>query len=293
MRRRADELVTAAWQLSRAGETLVQPTHGLNVASVHSMLERSATGLLPEPDTDVDEPCPFAMNCTNGRMPVPLLEQACCWQDIAISWKMGAQAWRGYAQKERIGELGMEQPVWIWMATFGIALLGAVLGVINTVRSMWRDRVKIRAVPVYQGRLLQVRDGRVGRVVTEFAHNLDNFPDGVVGIRVTNLGFLEVTIANVGFTASNLVTRHRRSLFRRIPILDDAGGAVTFPRVLKPRESINVWAAGFDDVGFVDRLRTITRVYATTDCGVDVFGTSGLLRALRRRARHVKRDPAP
>lgn len=186
----------------------------------------------------------------------------------------------------------MQQPGWIWVVTFGIALLGAVLGVINTARSIWRDRVKLRVVPIYRQQMLQTRDGRRGVVITEFAGGLGPAPDGLVGVRVTNLGFLDITLVNAGFTASNCITRHRRSRFRRIPIFEDAAGAATFPRVLKPRESFTVWAAGIGDPEFAACLRTVTRVYATTDCGVDAFGTSGLLRALRRRARSFHPDPA-
>lgn len=177
----------------------------------------------------------------------------------------------------------MNQPTWMLFVTFGIALLGAVLGVINTWRALWRDRVRLRVVLVLHTGGEADAYGTKRRSHTEFVNGLDVTPDGMVGVRVTNLGFLEVTIGDLGFTPSGFIARRLRSRLQRASIKGDAAGEKSLPKLLKPRESMTIWVGPYVVEQIAARLSVARRVYATTDCGVTAYGTSRLFRLLRRR----------
>lgn len=169
--------------------------------------------------------------------------------------------------------------------TFGVALLGAALGVINTVWSLWKDRVRLRVYAVVQRETLGVDSQSDVRIAySEFSSVLEYTTDGMVGVRVTNNGFLDVTVTDAGFTSSNSLIRRMRSRLTKFAIKVDKGGRVTLPLLLKPRQSIIVWVGSMAKPGIRARLRVAKAVYVTTDCGLNFFGTGRLLRCLRRRA---------
>ena len=159
--------------------------------------------------------------------------------------------------------------------------LGVALGLINTVWALWRDRVRVRVTPMW-GRYSSGGDGRcAGSVHSEFPGVLEQNPGGDFGVRVTNLGFVEVTISSVGFTPNRFFDRHRPERLLRQAIAGDAAGLVAFPIRMPPRSSVIVWAAASPTRDAV--LRGATRVYASTACGMDVFATSRLLKAVKVR----------
>jgi len=172
--------------------------------------------------------------------------------------------------------------------TLGVALLGAALGVINTFWALWRDRVRLRLVPVWERGLVVLDDGQSMSVQTEFEAGLESNPDGRIGLRVINRGLVDVTIRSVGFTdAGVLVRTFRRARVRRRPILGDADGRVQLPCRLGARESITVWCADVGDQ-LDAKLAGVTRAYVSTDCGLTVYRTTPMLRRLAREARRLR-----
>lgn len=127
--------------------------------------------------------------------------------------------------------------------TFGIAALGAALGVFNTWRSWSRDQPKLR--------VRCVRGFTVGHAPT--------FPSNMFGIEVTNLSTFPLVISEVGFglrgTSDRMLVPH--------PYLADNG---PWPRTLAPREQVTAYT----DADPFDRSRRVKDVYASTACGTTV-----------------------
>lgn len=160
--------------------------------------------------------------------------------------------------------------------TVGAALLGAALGIVNTIWALWRDRVRLKVVPLWLSNVLTEGGAVVGTVSTEYPDGFERRPDGALGLRVINSGLIEVTVDGVGLTPSGWWHRMRRSTLIRRTMSHDAFGAVQLPRRLAPRESVTLWAS---PGGHMEgALRGAKRVYASTACGLDIFATSALLR---------------
>lgn len=134
-----------------------------------------------------------------------------------------------------------DQPIGVFQVlTFGIALVGAVLGIINTWRAWSRDQPRLRV-----------------RCVRAFAvGGTSGLPSNMYGIEVTNLSTFPLVITEVGFglrgTTDRMVFVH--------PYLPDNK---PWPRTLPPREQVTVYT----DAEFLDRSRRVADVYATTACG--------------------------
>ena len=168
--------------------------------------------------------------------------------------------------------------------TLGIAVLGAALGVFNAVRSVVRDSARLRVQVVVQ-RSADVATAGGARPFSEFANALSYADGGRVGLRITNIGLLEVTLSNVGLTSSGFwVRRVRRDKIVRSAVSRTAEGVAVVPMAIKPRESVTIWIAEMDNPHLCSRLKVVRRVYVSTECGSTFFGRSALLRALRRRA---------
>jgi len=168
--------------------------------------------------------------------------------------------------------------------TLGIALLGAALGVINTWWGLYRDRVRLKVSVVWQtsAAILEGSNRMLGRV-SAFPEAMTRVPDGRIGIRVVNLGFVPIQLEAVGFTTSGWFARRRRRALKVRSLVACAFESVELPVRLEPRQAVVLYAEGGREV--TDRAtKGVTRVYAKTGCGLHVFGTSGLLRALVARA---------
>lgn len=141
--------------------------------------------------------------------------------------------------------------------TLAIALLGAVLGVVNTWNSLRSSRVLIRVTPKWV-------------VASDWTG---------LSIDVVNLSNFPVTITEVGFTIGRSFDR----LPRRVQI---PPGAVmrgpALPLLLRPHEALDVMFS-CDWVGSLE----IHRAYALTASGVIARGNSGALRQFRARGTKV------
>lgn len=125
-----------------------------------------------------------------------------------------------------------------WL-TFGIAVLGAALGVLNTWRALGQDRVR-----------LVVRAGR---------------PVDIAGgpcllIEVRNLSSFAVTITHIGFDRLG-ADRHFQLVAPRFL------GGQSLPARMEPRTALTVVQpfAAFEDE---EQLLTLRNVYVLTACGV-------------------------
>jgi hypothetical protein len=138
--------------------------------------------------------------------------------------------------------------------TLGIALVGAVLGIMNMWRSISHDRPKVKVTPK---RAVPV-GGADPRI--DFS------------IEAVNLGAVAVTVSEMGLFHHG--TKARSSLI--VPIIIDGG---PWPRRLEPRTSVTVY-------GKSDRIdasqHSIRCAYAMTDCGLTFKGTSNALKEMSR-----------
>lgn len=140
--------------------------------------------------------------------------------------------------------------------TLSLAVLGAVLGIINTFHALGRDKVRLRVVPKAA------------------------FPVGGHGsrkarlcIEVTNMSWFPVTINKVGVLYHG--TDAHGALVQ--PLMLDGGA---FPRRLESRSSFTVYA---DPNALVDREGPQIRcAFAKTDCGVLIEGDSPAFQQLLR-----------
>ena len=139
-------------------------------------------------------------------------------------------------------------------ATLAIALVGAVLGIMNMWRSISHDKPKIKVTPK--------RAFPVG--------GADQRID--FSIEAVNLGAVAVTICELGFFHHGTATRS--SLV--VPIIIDGG---PWPRRLEPRTSITVYGTS-DRIGA--SKHSIRCAYAMTDCGLTFKGNSGALKQISK-----------
>jgi len=135
--------------------------------------------------------------------------------------------------------------------TLALALVGTVLGIINTWHSIDKARVKLRVRPAH---------------AIPFG-NAD--PDLRVLIEVTNLSAIAVTVSDVGFYYRG--STNRATVIT--PFLLDRG---PWPRRLEPRSSVTV-ASQMPDSPPGLKIRC---AYAHTQCGVVVTGNSPALKQI-------------
>ncbi len=138
--------------------------------------------------------------------------------------------------------------------TLSIAVLGAVLGILNTWRAIDRDRVKLKVIP-------------------KQAIPVGNMPDQRVRlcIDVTNFSTFPLTITEVGVLYKG--TDKRGAVVN--PIIIDGGG---FPRKLEPRTSFTAYM--HPEALLRSNGHKVKCVYAKTDCGVLVKGNSLALKQM-------------
>ena len=137
---------------------------------------------------------------------------------------------------------------WKDAITFGIALLGAVLGILNTWNAMSARRVRLRVKPAHA------------------------FSDaGGVGfcIEIVNLSSLPVTVREVGFTLRG--AKHRAAIVRPI-LIDDK----PWPRRLEAREAVTAYFERPNERG-----HRLGKAYAALSSGEVRYGSSPALKQLR------------
>lgn len=145
----------------------------------------------------------------------------------------------------------MESVTVVQAVTMAVAVLGAVLGIINTWHMIDRSRVKLRVRPAHA-----IPIGNVNESLT-------------FCIEVTNLSAFPVTVRDVGVFYHG--TNHRGAYAP--PVLIDSGG---WPRRLEPRSSVTVYGQKPDG----SKEQPIKCAYAKTECGVTQTGTSPALKQI-------------
>ena len=151
----------------------------------------------------------------------------------------------------------IENVPWRDFVTFGVAVLGAGLGILNTWNAISQRAVRLRVKPAYA-----------------ITHPGKNF---WFSIEVVNLSTFPVTINEIGFLSSG---------GRRIII----GNPVTsngrvLPWILEPRTAVS----GYFDPATLPRSKNepIGDAYALTACGERRRGSSPALKQLRQIAAEV------
>jgi len=139
--------------------------------------------------------------------------------------------------------------------TLALASVGAVLGVINTWKSLDRDRPKLRLTPAQA-----------------FVVGPRSTSEKFLCFDVTNLSSFPLTITEVGVLYR--WTRKRGAIV--LPIIRDGG---EFPRKLEPRTSFSAYAA---PGALANREHTVRCAYVKTACGLLVRGTSQAMKQLIR-----------
>jgi len=143
---------------------------------------------------------------------------------------------------------------WKEVITFGIALLGAGLGIMNAWYAFNQRQVRLRVKPAH--------------MITA--------PEGALffGIEIVNLSGFAVTVTDVGFTYSwRGIKAGRQSIIQ--PILRDGK---PWPRRLESRESVSTL---FNPRELLVHSKRIRKAYASTACGEVAYGTSPALKQLR------------
>jgi len=137
--------------------------------------------------------------------------------------------------------------------TLSVAVLGAVLGIINTWQNLDRSRLKLRVVPKHA-----IPVGGADRRLT-------------FCIEVTNLSMFPLTICDVGVFYRG--TEHRGCIIQ--PILLDGG---PWPRRLESRSSVTVYCGKPTSIAG-QRIRC---AYAKTECGHTQTGSSPALKQIAK-----------
>ena len=135
--------------------------------------------------------------------------------------------------------------------TFAIAVLGAMLGILNTWRAFDRDKIRVRVSPRW------AISYRGSDMDTRFC------------LEITNLSYIPITINQVGFE----LRKPKAHIMVFIPEFIDGG---KMPRRLEPRSSFTVYApAGTEEKNnFADEKCA----FARTACGVVARGMSPALK---------------
>ena len=115
--------------------------------------------------------------------------------------------------------------------TIAVALLGAVLGILNTWHNLKKDKVKLRVYPSNAYKFSQTYSGEV------------NDEEGV-SIDVTNLSFIPITITEIGFANFYLFTGKLKGK-KSIPLNIESLVGITLPHRIEPRDSVSFFLNKF------------------------------------------------
>jgi hypothetical protein len=148
---------------------------------------------------------------------------------------------------------------WTQAVTLAIAVLGAVLGIINTWQSIDQNRVKLRV------------SVRLGYFFVGTHRTAD--PQPQVAIEIMNRSPFALTIAQVGFQM-----RGSDNLLALIdPILPDGG---KMPRRMEPRSAFTAYFSPEASQNLPSQ--SVSRAYANTDSGEVAYSSRTALRKLLR-----------
>jgi hypothetical protein len=156
----------------------------------------------------------------------------------------------------------MSATLLISIVSLGVGAIGAALGILNYLRALDRDKVKLRVVPTW----LIDSEGRF------------------YAIEVLNLSQFAVSIAEVGFSVGVLRKRYR---FAVQPTAKFFQGQIVplSPQKLEPREAVKFFLPA--EVIASAHMGRARRAYCRTECEEFAFGSSGSLRSIRKAARQT------
>jgi hypothetical protein len=155
---------------------------------------------------------------------------------------------------------------WTEGVTLGIALLGAVLGVINTMHALGRDRVRLKVSPVWG--------------MYDYGSHLS---ETRLGISVVNLSGFPLTIDDVGFV------RWRWKGKRVAVILPDLPDGKPWPRSLAPHDSATVWCP--EGIENTSEMLEVRKAYAKTTSGIVRYGKGPAIQSFVRFRRRKEDEP--
>lgn len=152
--------------------------------------------------------------------------------------------------------------------TFAIALVGAVLGILNTWRNFDRDKIKIRVNPTNLLTLATTYSG-------------EEIENRGICVEVINLSTFPITIIEIGFANFYPFTNKIRGS-KSIPLKWQNLGSYSLPQRLESRESTSYFI--FEEVlENHQNLKSIKYAYAKTACGHFFKGTSKLFTEIIQR----------
>ena len=160
--------------------------------------------------------------------------------------------------------------------TLLIAILGAVLGILNFTRGWWRNRVRLKVKPVFLTRHL-FPSGKAD--LTMFFENRggQKIPR-VWGVEVMNKG-VPVKIREVGFQLKG--SSDRAALLRQI-----SECFVALPHLLDRHDSVSIYADLIDDSGGYAHLGNFKRAYVRTTADQQFTGSTRAFKRAVKKCQH-------
>lgn len=145
---------------------------------------------------------------------------------------------------------------WFQAMTLAVAAIGAVLGLVNTLHQLNKDKVMLKVIPK---QAFPIIGGQLSNAAT-------------LCIEIINISTFPVTVSDAGLVRKNIQQERRLALVK--PILIDGGA---WPRRLETRQSVTVYF----DPNQLDspELASMKRAYVKTDCGEVFYGKSPALKS--------------
>lgn len=130
----------------------------------------------------------------------------------------------------------------VQVSTLVIAVLGAVLGVINTWRAMSKDTPRVSVRAMWHG--TRMEGSSTLYVITRRSDALQKFPDGYLSVQAINTGYVPVFISEAGVCPWCLHwfqwLREFKEPAGRGAIVQDKSGKITLPYKLEPGASVDI-----------------------------------------------------
>lgn len=142
------------------------------------------------------------------------------------------------------------------VVTFAIAIIGAVLGVMNFARDVWKDLTRIKVTPMS----FFFESGSRG-----------------IAVEVVNLSRFPVTISSVGLWDSK---------GQQLPFVGEHVAGDHTPKRLEPLTSMLLVAPW--DIWETEGFQHISSAFAKTQCGRQFHGNGPALKAMVKLAKHRK-----
>ena len=140
------------------------------------------------------------------------------------------------------------------VATFAIASIGAVLGLINTWHNLDKKKLKLKVTPLHVMSLSQ--------------------PHLTFGVQIVNLSDFPVTVSDTGV----LVKETGNCMAILTPVFANGAIGDDWPQRIEPRSAITAYS----QMPIPSQGHNYGLAYAKTQCGVMVKGNSKALKEIAR-----------